>query len=450
MNSVTQDTADSGQPSISPFQANYLLIMLTVAYCMAYIDRQMLNLLVDPIRDTLIISDTEFSFLQGTAFVIAYLAAAPIFGRLVDVANRKLILIFGVFSWSAFTAVSGLCDTYTELFMARMGVGITEACIFPVAWSLIGDAFSNERQPRALSIFLLAPQLGGGLSLIAGGLIIGFAASLVAQIPVLASLEPWQMAFVVTGVPGIAFALLLFTLVEPKRTSSSPTAEDHNPSLGEVFSHIGRHSHLYVRMYLAIGVVAIVTLVIPSWLPAFMIRAHGLTAAETGLRLGIIASIVGPISTISGPLVAEWFRKRGNPDAPLQTAAWITPPMILCSFLLPLMPGPNSVLVLAGALIFCCGFPVGMMAGATQVATPPRMRGVVASIYTFAAQVIGYMIGPTLVALITDQYFGDDAMVGRSLQIVMTGAAIIAAYLLFSVIPHYRRIMSERTGETAS
>ncbi|MGK8800376.1 MFS transporter [Burkholderia cenocepacia] len=143
----------------------YILAMLTLAYSLAYIDRQLLNLLVDPIRHSLAISDTQLSLVQGIAFISAYLIASPLFGRLVDVTNRRNILLVGICLWCVFTALCGNATTFQGLFLARFGVGASEACVFPIALSMIADCFSAQKMPRAMSVFILGPMLGGGLSL---------------------------------------------------------------------------------------------------------------------------------------------------------------------------------------------------------------------------------------------------------------------------------------------
>lgn len=448
MGSESVDRGVEGTVGVTPIQANFVLGMVTFAYAMAYVDRQLLNLLVEPIKQSLAINDTQFSFIQGTAFVVSYLAAAPVFGRLVDVASRRAILIFGVASWSVFTALSGFCSTFTELFVARLGVGVTEACIFPVAWSLIGDCFSPKRLPGAMSVFFLGPQLGGGFSLIAGGLIVASAASLTFGVPMLTALEPWQMAFVVVGVPGVLFALLLLAMVEPPRTRN-PLAMGEERRLGfvESLTALRRHGQLYSRVYAANAMVAIVQLAGPTWLPAFMMRVHGLSATQTGLTLGIVSAVVAPIGALCGPVASAWLQRRGYIDAPLRAAAWCSVPMFLFSFLIPVVPSATAALVVAAGVIFCCSFPVGLMSGSLQMATSSQLRGIVAAIYTFVAQLIGYMVGPTLIAVLTDRYFQDPKMVGHSMQIVMSVAALFAGFFLFGVLPHFRTIVAKATAD---
>ena len=143
------------------------LLFLTLAYVLAFVDRQILNLLVDPVKRDLLLSDTQVSLLQGIAFTATYVLFGPLFGRWVDAGNRRNIVVLGVVIWSVFTVLCGFADSFWELFFARAGIGAAEACLAPAAWSMIADYFSPKKLPRAMSLFLMAPYLGGGLALIA-------------------------------------------------------------------------------------------------------------------------------------------------------------------------------------------------------------------------------------------------------------------------------------------
>ena len=217
MQDMPSDSAGSSEQALSQSSAArvvhdsglawYILAVLTLAYSLAYIDRQLLNLLVEPIKHSLLISDTQLSLVQGIAFISAYLVASPLFGRLVDLTNRRNLLVVCICLWCGFTALCGRADTFEGLFVARLGVGASEACVFPLALSVIADCFSARQMARAMSIFILGPMLGGGLSLVAGGFVIEFARELHQQFPILAQFQTWQLAFVLVGLPGILFAL---------------------------------------------------------------------------------------------------------------------------------------------------------------------------------------------------------------------------------------------------
>jgi MFS family permease len=403
-------------------RAWYVLVMLTLAYSLAYIDRQLLNLLVEPIKRSLVISDTQLSLVQGVAFIAAYLAASPLFGRLVDVTNRRNLLLVSICLWCAFTALCGNADTYRGLFLARLGVGASEACVFPLALSMIADCFSAKKMPRAMSIFILGPMLGGGLSLVAGGFVIEFARAFHEHFPILTQFQTWQLAFVIIGLPGMLFALLvLLTVREPARSSVMSAREDERQfSTGASASYLWQRRAFYARILLGVGMLAMV-----------------------GFRFGGLVVVFGIAGALTGPWVARQLEKRGYEDAPLRTAAISMIPMMLCCASIPFVPGTTGALAAAAGIVFFFSLPTGCMAAALQLVAPSRMRGTVGAIYSFVAQLVGFGAGPTLIALITDRVFQNPKMVGHSIAIVCAIASAIAAWLLITALPHYRRLLAE-------
>jgi MFS family permease len=431
--------------SLDSTRSWYALAMLTLSYSLAYIDRQLLNLLVDPVKHSLRISDTQLSLIQGAAFISAYLLAAPVFGRLVDLTNRRNILLVGICLWSIFTALCGRAETYQELFLARFGVGASEACVFPVGCSLISDYFSARRAPRALSIFLLGPLLGGGFSLVAGGLVIAFARDVRTQLPIFEQLQTWQLAFVLVGLPGLLLAtIVLLTVREPARTHMmKETVDERHYTLREAASFLWTRRGFYGRLYLGLGMLAIVLLGMPAWLPSFLIRFHGVSPAYVGFRFGALVVSFGAAGVLVGPWVADILARRGYEDAGLRTAACSMVLMLFFCAAIPFAPGPNEALAAAAGTVFFFSLPTGLMAAAMQVGAPSRMRGVVGGFYTFFGQLIGFGLGPTAIALVTDRVFGNPKMVGYSIAIVCSIASAIAAWLIFSALPHYRRMLDE-------
>lgn len=422
-----------------------VLGLITFSYALAYIDRQMLNLLVDPIKHSLTISDTQFSLIQGPAFVFAYLLATPVWGRLVDLSNRRNILVFCVSAWSVCTVLCGIAHTFPELMLARFGVGVSEASVLPITWSWLGDYFSAPRVPRAMSIFVCSSQLGGGFALVASGSVIALSDNLRSLIPAFASFETWQMAFVVIGAPGLLLAvvLLLAAREPPRRRMHTADASGRRPALREVAAFLWSRRAFYARMYVAIGMVLVVQLGTPAWFPSFLIRARGMPAAETGFRFGLLTVIFGSTGLLLGPTIAQWLIRKGRITTPLQVAAFATVGMFLCCLAIPYVPGHAGALAIGAAAIFFGCLPVAVLDAATQLATPNRMRGVVASLYTLSAQIISYGMGLTAIALVTDRVFGNPKMVGYSLQIVTCVASAIAGLLIFSVLRHHRRILGE-------
>ncbi|WP_433705321.1 spinster family MFS transporter [Paraburkholderia sacchari] len=426
-------------------QAWYILTVLTLAYSLAYIDRQLLNLLVEPIKQTLAISDTQLSLVQGIAFISAYLVASPLFGRLVDLTNRRNLLVVCICLWCGFTALCGKADTYEGLFIARLGVGASEACVFPLALSVIADCFSAKQMARAMSIFILGPMLGGGLSLVAGGFVIEFARALHQQFPILAQFQTWQLAFVLIGLPGILFALLVVVTVrEPVRSSvNSERVDERQFTTGDSAAYLWQRRGFYVRILLGVGMLAIVVLGMPAWMPTYLIRTHGMPAALVGFRFGALVVGFGIAGALTGPWIVRRLEKRGYEDAPLRTAALAMIPMMLCCASIPFAPGATGALAAAAGTVFFFSLPTGCMSAALQLVAPNRMRGTVGALYSFFAQLIGFGAGPTLIALMTDHVFANPKMVGHSIAIVCTIASALAAWLLVTALPHYRRLLAE-------
>jgi MFS family permease len=430
----------------------YALATLTLSYSLAYIDRQLLNLLVDPIRHSLAISDTQLSLVQGIAFVSAYLLAAPIFGRLVDVTNRRNILVVGICLWSSCTALCGRADTYPGLLVARFGVGASEACVFPVCCSLIADLFSARRAPRALSIFMLGPLLGGGFALLAGGIVIAFASNMRVQFPTLATLATWQLAFVMIGLPGLLVGAVVFlTVREPTRSHTLRSAvDDRHYTVREAASFIWQCRGFYGRIYIGLGMLGIVLLGMPAWLPAYLIRVHGVAPAMVGFRVGLLVVTFGTAGVLIGPWVARAFEKRGYEDAALRVAGYSMIGILICCVAIPLTRGLTGTLAASAGAVFFFSLPTGIMAAATQLASPSRMRGAVGALYTISGQLIGFGLGPISIALVTDKVFRDPKALGYSIAIVCTIASLAAAWLMFTALPHYRERLNEERLANAS
>ena len=189
----------------------YVVAVLTVAYIFSFVDRQIINLLVEPIREDLQLTDTQISLLQGIAFALFYTLMGIPIARLADVSNRRAIIAVGVFLWSLMTAMCGLAKSFGQLFAARIGVGVGEAALSPPAYSLFTDYFPPGKVTRAIAVFTGGSFLGAGLAYIIGGFVVDFVTRLdVVEVPVFGQIRAWQMAFIVVGLPGILLALLVF------------------------------------------------------------------------------------------------------------------------------------------------------------------------------------------------------------------------------------------------
>ena len=410
--------------------------VLVLAYTVSFVDRQILTLMVGPIRKTLGISDTQLSMLHGLAFAIFYTTLGIPIGRLIDRHRRTSIIAAGIVLWSVMTSLCGLARDFGQLFLARVGVGIGEAALSPGAFSILSDYFPPRELGRALNIYQGAAYVGAGGATIAGGALI---ALIPAQtIPGIGRLEPWQMVFLAIGLPGLLVALLVRMLRKPPRHG---LVEGTHPSLGQVFRHMGRHRTSYVLViagYTAFGIIWNGAL---AWIPSVFIRRFGWTPAEVGLRYGLALMIGGMVGAIFGGSVIAWLRARYD-DANILIG--------LCSLAVAAPALAAAMMATDGAwaigfiavFLFGASLPWGGVAAALQEITPNQMRGQVSAIYLFCLSLCGLGFGPMIAASFTDRLFHDDASVNLSLLLMVVILTPISAVLLWLSRRPYRATLS--------
>jgi len=427
----------------------YVVFLLTFAYTVAFIDRQVLNLLVDPIKLDLLLSDVDISFLQGFAFMSAYVICGPLFGRWADSGHRRNILILGVTMWSVFTILCGRADSFWELFLARAGVGAAEASLAPVAWSMIADYFSKERLPRAMSIFLLGPSLGAGLALVAGGLVIAFAADLIELIPIFANMATWQVTFMMVGFPGLLLAVLLITVREPARTSfgNEPSTDDRAFSISEIARYIWQDRAFFLRVFIGMGMLAIVIYGLPTWMPSYLIRHYGADPATVGLQYGVLVLTCGALGIILGPSFGRLLQRLGYQDSALRSAAICCAVVTVGCVLLPFANSYALTLSIAAVITFFYALPQAMVASSLQFASPNRLRGIISTVYLFMISVCGLGLAPSVIAFVTDHVLGGPEHVGNSLAIVCTFSAVVACWLYVRALKPYRAKLAQMERE---
>lgn len=410
----------------------YLVWILIGAYTLSYLDRQILNLVLQPIKEDLLLSDTQASLLGGTAFVVFYVAMGIPFGWLADHGNRKRLICFGIVSWTAATIWCGLAPTYEQLFLARVAVGVGEATLTPAALSIIADLFPPERRARPLGLYLIGLTVGPGIALLVGGAILqAFAQGI--TLPLVGTLAPWRVLFLAAAVPSLpVFLLLLFTAREPaRRDVGLGGLEIDRPGLGRVLRYMFiDHRGSFTAILLGWGLTALNAMIILVWMPSLLIRKFGAAPADIGFIMGAIVLFGGSLGVILGPNLVGWLQRRGHDDAYLRAPFLFCLPLLFFSIAAPMAPTAGITFALLAPLIFCNFAAGSLFPGALQAFTPNRMRGQVSAIYSVFNNMIGLAIGPTSVALLTDYVFRDEAALPWSLAIV-SAVALPAAVLLF-------------------
>lgn len=422
-------------------QAWYLVFVLTLAYTASFIDRQVLNLLVGPIKADFGLSDTKLSLLQGLAFTLAYVAMSPIFGRWADVGNRRNILTVGVALWSVGTSACGFARSFWQLFAARFFVGGAEACLTPASWSILTDSFPPRQMPRAFSIYMMGPYLGGGLAMIFGGILLDRAAGWdLSAVPLLGALKPWQLVFMLVGLPGLLVALLLRFVREPARHETAADATLERARLKDVWAGFVERRAFYGSFYPGMALMIIALYGFPAWMPAVLTRQFGVPASQVGIQYGALVLVAGSIGVLTGPWLAGLLAARGRRDALLLVPLACTLLLIPTAASLFVIDSYAAGLAVGGVAALLYSIPQALASSALQLATPNRMRGMASAIYVFAVSLTGLALAPTIIAGVTDYGFGDEARVGESLGIVAMAACGVSALLLWRCLGVYRRM----------
>ncbi len=427
----------------------YVVGILTSAYMISFLDRQILALLVEPIRRDLGLTDTQISLLLGLAFAIFYTLLGLPLGRLADRYSRRKIIAAGITIWCLMTACCGLARNFGQLFLARVGVGVGEATLNPCALSLISDYFPRETRSRAVSVYNMGVSLGAGIAMILGGWIISlvFDAPPV-TLPVLGELYAWQTVFIVVGLPGLLVAALMATVREPRRRGrvsikNSQGISSTEISIPDAIRYLLQRWQTYGSHFLGLSVVTIIGYALFFWVPTLFVRTWDWTIPQIGLAYGLITLICGPLGVyLAGWLADHWYQK-GDKASAMRCCLWSNLVFIPASALAPLMPTAELALLMLIPAGIGGGAVTAMGAAALMMYTPNQLRAQVTALYYFVISVLGLTLGPTAVALVTDYVYGDDLALRYSLALVCGLAGLFAIGFVASNLGRYGRAVSE-------
>jgi len=430
---ASQNLADSPYPSNMRAWATVLVLML--AFTVSFIDRQILSLMVDPIKTDLKIDEFQISLLHGFAFVIFYTLFGFPLGRLADKANRRNIILAGVLVWSLMTYMCGLATSFTFLFLARVGVGIGEAALTPAAHSTITDSFPSNKRALPLSIYSYGIFLGVGMAFIFGGIIVDWASDLeTMSYPIIGEVAPWNITFLVCAALGIPILLLLLFCKEPARhdllKGDSSTNADA-PSLLEVARTLKPSKRIYISLIAASAFNAIIFYGLLAWIPSHFIRHFDFTPAQFGVPFGIIVCIVGLLAMTGAGSIADRLISKGQTQVYEKLMLISLILSFAPSIVATLLPTPQLAFFALGVSILFMAIPIALAPPALHKITPNRMRGVVTALYLFVVNIIGLGCGPTFIATITQYGFKDVNMVGNAISITCAIFLPIAIGILF-------------------
>ena len=399
----------------SPAARRYALSVLVVVYTFNFIDRQILSILMEPIKADLGLSDTQLGLLTGFAFALFYATLGIPIARLADKGNRRNLIAGALTIWSAMTAVSGLAQNFWHLLIARIGVGIGEAGCSPPAHSIISDYYPAEKRATALGIYSLGIPVGILFGFLAGGWLNQFFG--------------WRVAFFVVGVPGIILAILVkLSLREPIRGMSEGRADTApHPTVKETFTFLWS-KRSFRHLAFGGGLTAFVGYGVVTWVPSFLIRSYGMQTGEVGTYLGLILGIPGGIGIVLGGWMADRYGSRDT-----RWYLWIVTVALLLG--VPFSLGIYLTDSAGMALLFLCipvllgNFYQATTFSQTQGLVPLRMRAVAAAVLLFILNIIGLGAGPQAIGLLSDfleTSYGQESL--RYSLLILSFVNVWAAY----------------------
>ena len=423
----------------SRFYLWYVVAILTLASTFSIIDRQILNIMIGPVkRDLGGISDFQVSLIMGFAFTFLYSVLSYPAGRIADRYSRKNLMVAGIASWSLLTMVCGLAHQYWHLFLARMGVGVGEATLGPAANSALADYFDASRLPLMIGIVSSAPFIGQGLANIAGGTLIDYLEATPNFVwPIVGELYSWQMVFIVVGAPGLLIALAMWFLQEPARRGKMRDTQDSVP-FREVWAFVLERKKFFALVFLGYLCLATQGWSLFSWLVEYYVRNHDWTRSEIGLVYGSIALGVGIAGSVIGGLWAGWLISKNVVDGTLRVVMYGTIVLLPTAGLLTVVSDPWLGIILLIPVTFCMAMPPGLMMATLQAIAPNELRGQMVAFYLIAANFLAYTFAPTLPAMMSDFIFADELALGKSISILAVFNYSLAAICFYFGLRQYR------------
>jgi predicted MFS family arabinose efflux permease len=397
----------------------YVLAVLTLVYVSNHVDRQILAILIGPIKEEFGVSDKMIGLLAGPAFALFYTFLGLPIARWADRGSRRSIIALGLAVWSGMTALAGMAQSFTQLALARIGVATGEAAGSPPAHSLISDYFPPETRGRALGLYAGGLHIAGPIGFIAGSQ--------------LEDLYDWRVAFLAVGLPGLLLALLVrFTIREPERgrMDRAPLAEPRQDAWAVLRELFGRRSYLHLQLGGTLHAAAGYGMGI--WIAEFLIRVHDLSRPEAGTYIGVLHLAAGAIGVVLGgwltdrlsPRDARWFLWLPS----LQAIVGI--PFVLLFLYLDDVRWALALYSVHWVLNASYNAPIYAL---MQTLATARTRALSVATHLFIVNLLGLGLGPLAIGVINDALrgsYGDHAIRYSMTVAALTNAAATIFYLL--------------------
>jgi MFS family permease len=392
-------------------------------YIVSYVDRQILSIVVGPVKASLHLGDFEIGLLQGFAFSLVLALAAVLTAPLVDRSSRVRAIGVCMMVWCSMTIACGFAPNFISLLVARTGLALAEAIVPMAALSIICDIVPRATVPRASALFLAAPYLGSGCALLLGGPLLAFLGQYAGRpLPVVGPFEPWRGLFWLLGGPGLVLGgLVLVLLREPARQLAHAADKTATSAL----AFLGANLRFFGTLVVFTAMLTMTSFTIYAWMPTYMIRVQGMAPANAGVSVGTVFVLAG----VCGCVFGSWIMSRSTAERALshvvrtilQISLCLWPPLIL----MPFAPNANLALVLLFVVFFLMAAALSSVMTPVSLFAPPLQRGRLLATAGLVNCVLGGL-GPLSVGALNDFVLKSSAHIDRSLSITFAGACLIA------------------------
>lgn len=432
---MTESPAARSHSSMGLTSPPIMLAVIVLVSLLSVVDRNVLSVVLDPVRRSVGISDFEAGYLLGPGFIVFSVAGNLVGGRFADRADRLTIMVVALLIWSVATSATGLVQGLVWLAVARAVVGFSEGMIAPSFHSLIADRFSPQALPLALGVYSIGSAVGPGVAVLVVGVLVGFAPAIAAALGV-PWLETWRMAFLLIGLPGAMLALLIWW-----RLRLPPLVhftDDHDSSQPDFGGFVTARRSFLLRYISGIGLLFASEAAFFAWLPTLIHRRFGLEGAQLAAVLGPSMIVAGVAGSLLWGAVTSRAIAGGRPHSALIimviTMAVVTPMVAI----VPLMPTAVWVAVVTVPVILLRTSYGPLGHAALQAMAHSGLRGRVAGTYLACVSIIGSFLGPMLIGALSTFFFHDDHSLGLGLALVGGVTSGVGTLLLWSSLRPYR------------
>ncbi|MFT8674997.1 MAG: MFS transporter [Acetobacter sp.] len=414
-------------------KARSVITLFATAYVLSFVDRQILALLIGPVKADLGLSDFQFALLNGLAFALFYSVLGLPVAALADRMPRPPILAAGVALWSVATIGCGFSSNFWQLFFCRTCVGIGEAALVPAVYSFLADIVPPARLGRTLALFSLGSFVGAGLAFLCGGMLLAALHDATSW----HGIAGWKLCFMAVGLPGLPLALCIALGVREPAGRTFGTGE--RPPAWAAARHMARHWKFFTLHFLGYSCTAIILFSLMSWTPALLGRGRHFSHQDVGLVMGLIAIVCGCGGVYTSGRLIDLLASRGHADAPARvglTGAVAAPLFLLAALL---MPGNTAFVLLLAVAFFFASFPMPPSALVVQQQVPKALRAQFSATLLLCNAMIGLSGGSMLIGYLDDHVFRTAGGVASSLGWVVAGAAVISGVCIAATRPYLRK-----------